>query len=132
MCTANANCILYENILKTCRTVLFLVLLYNFYLQNEYSPRGIDKFGYSDGEGTERLWSFIATISNAAKNSKKEHFIDLITDKCLHYSEKLQNKIGNYVNAAFVSVKLSCKLFSKHVQHTQTYIIYNLHNSIHY
>ena len=62
--------------------------------QIKYSTRGKPLFGLCDGEGVERLWSYLGRFNNITKNSKAEHRIDLLTAALYFYSTKLASKIG--------------------------------------
>ncbi|XP_049331675.1 uncharacterized protein LOC111195712 isoform X3 [Astyanax mexicanus] len=50
-----------------------------------YSTRRLDGFGLTDGEGMERLWSFLRRFARITKEMTPSHRMDLLTDALLHY-----------------------------------------------
>jgi hypothetical protein len=63
-------------------------------LQVKYSPRRIEGIGLTDGEGTERLWSFLRDYSRVTKEMAASKRIDVLTDGLLHYASQLFQKFG--------------------------------------
>lgn len=59
------------------------------------SPRNIEGFGLSDGEGTERLWSYLRRFSTMTKEMRPSHRIDVLTDAILFYAQKSSSNLGN-------------------------------------
>ncbi|XP_060714607.1 uncharacterized protein LOC132838346 [Tachysurus vachellii] len=53
--------------------------------QIKYSTRRLDGFGLTDGEGMERLWSFLRRFARVTKEMTPSHRLDLLTDALLHY-----------------------------------------------
>ncbi|KAK2821370.1 hypothetical protein Q7C36_020713 [Tachysurus vachellii] len=51
----------------------------------KYSTRRLDGFGLTDGEGMERLWSFLRRFARVTKEMTPSHRLDLLTDALLHY-----------------------------------------------
>ena len=48
----------------------------------------------TDGEGTERLWSFLRDFSKITKEMSPEKRIDTLTDGLLHYGRGIVKKLG--------------------------------------
>ena len=58
----------------------------------EFSPLCCQSVGLSDGEVTERLWSFLRRFSRMTKEMHPSHRIDVLTHALLYYaSQKLIN-----------------------------------------
>ena len=59
---------------------VFHAYAHNWLCQMRFNPRLIKGFGYSDGEGTERFWSFLAPLiklcrtANASLRLSNIHF----------------------------------------------------------
>jgi len=51
-------------------------------------------FGLSDGEGMERLWSFLRPFSRMTKEMGPSHRIDILTDAIHYYGQKAIDNIG--------------------------------------
>ena len=62
--------------------------------QIELSPRNIEGFGLSDGEGTERLWSYLRRFSAMTKEMRPSHRMDVLTDAVLFYAHKSSSNMG--------------------------------------
>ncbi|XP_065906278.1 uncharacterized protein [Dysidea avara] len=71
--------------------------------QIQFSPRIIEGFGLSDGEGMERMWSFLRPFSRMTKEMGPSHRIDVLSDAILYYGQKGIDNIG----------KLICKKFHR-------------------
>ncbi|XP_065906279.1 uncharacterized protein [Dysidea avara] len=69
----------------------------------QFSPRIIEGFGLSDGEGMERMWSFLRPFSRMTKEMGPSHRIDVLSDAILYYGQKGIDNIG----------KLICKKFHR-------------------
>ncbi|XP_073729006.1 uncharacterized protein [Misgurnus anguillicaudatus] len=54
----------------------------------KYSTRWLDGFGLTDGEGMERLWSFLQRFARVTKEMTPSHRLDLLTDALLHYGRR--------------------------------------------
>jgi hypothetical protein len=64
-----------------------------FFKVKKYSPKRCKNVGLTDGEGVERLWSFLRLFSKMTKEMSKDKRIDVLTDAALHYGEHLFNGI---------------------------------------
>ncbi|XP_078608414.1 uncharacterized protein LOC144880223 [Branchiostoma floridae x Branchiostoma japonicum] len=58
-----------------------------------YSTRRKDGFGLTDGEGMERLWSYLRLFSRSTKEMTPTHRIDLLTDALLHFARRKSTDI---------------------------------------
>ena len=65
-----------------------------FNLQVQFSPRRTTGVGLTDGEGTERLWSFLRGFSAITKEMTPEKRIDTLTDGLLLYGKQTVKKLG--------------------------------------
>ena len=73
---------------------VYQLLLFCF-LQIDYAVRFHPEFGLTDGEGVERLWSFIRRFTAITKEMTPSHRIDLLTDGLIHYGRRKHAGIGN-------------------------------------
>ena len=62
----------------------------------QYSPHHCEGFGLSDGEGMERLWSYLRRFSRMTKEMRPSHRIDVLSDAIIYYRQKAVNNIGNH------------------------------------
>ncbi|KAK9960457.1 hypothetical protein ABG768_008312 [Culter alburnus] len=62
--------------------------------QIKYSTRRLDGFGLTDGEGMERLWSFLQRFARVTKEMTPSHRLDLLTDALLHYGRRKSTDLG--------------------------------------
>ncbi|CAM4705171.1 unnamed protein product [Leuciscus chuanchicus] len=56
--------------------------------QIKYSTGRLHGFGLTDGEGMERLWSFLRRFARVTKEMTPSHRLDLLTDALLHYERR--------------------------------------------
>ncbi|GAA6086757.1 uncharacterized protein LOC120488660 isoform X2 [Tachysurus ichikawai] len=63
----------------------FHVYGHKFPCQIKYSTR---RLGLTDGEGMERLWSFLQRFARVTKEMTPSHRLDLLTDALLHYGRR--------------------------------------------
>eukprot|EP00795_Rhopilema_esculentum_P007287 gene7287-12983_t len=56
-----------------------------------YSPRRCDGLGLTDGEGIERLWSYLRKFSYMTKEMKSNRRTDTLTEALLHYARRMLN-----------------------------------------
>ncbi|XP_033108953.1 uncharacterized protein LOC117110364, partial [Anneissia japonica] len=62
--------------------------------QVEFNPRRTTGFGLTDGEGIERLWSYLRCFARITKEMTPSHRVDLLTDALLHYAKRKERNIG--------------------------------------
>ncbi|XP_028412906.1 uncharacterized protein LOC114535788 [Dendronephthya gigantea] len=62
--------------------------------QMKYSPRRTQNVGLTDGEGVEKLWSFMRQFSKMTKEMSIDKRTDVLTDAALHYREHLFKRFG--------------------------------------
>ncbi|XP_040927240.1 uncharacterized protein LOC114857791 isoform X2 [Betta splendens] len=53
-----------------------------------YSTRRLKGFGLTDGEGMERLWSFLRRFARVTKEMSPSHRLDLLTEALLYYGRR--------------------------------------------
>ena len=59
-----------------------------------YSPRSLEHCGLTDGEATERLWSYLRRLGKITKEMRPSHRIDVLTSGLIHYASKACWKLG--------------------------------------
>ncbi len=64
------------------------------FMQIEFSPRRQNGYGLTDGEGIERLWSYLRGFSSMTKEMNAGRRTDLLTDALLHYSARQVQQFG--------------------------------------
>ncbi|XP_078676405.1 uncharacterized protein LOC144913536 [Branchiostoma floridae x Branchiostoma belcheri] len=62
-----------------------------------YSPRRMEGFGLTDGEGMERLWSYLRPFFRVTKEMTPSHRLDLLTDATLHYAKRKSTDIESSI-----------------------------------
>ena len=68
----------------------------------------------TDGEGVERLWSFLRRFSSVTKEMSAHKRTDVLTDGLLHYAQHLYHKFGmvnfiEHITLTFLWVLLKSK-----------------------
>ena len=63
----------------------------------KYSPRRSKNVGLTDGEGVERLWSFMRQFAKMTKEMSVDKRTDVLTDAAVHYGEHLFKRFGMYL-----------------------------------
>jgi hypothetical protein len=74
-----------------------IIVIYSFihsFMQIEFSPRRQNGYGLTDGEGIERLWSYLRGFSSMTKEMNAGRRTDLLTDALLHYSSRQVQQFG--------------------------------------
>lgn len=66
----------------------------NHDLQIEFSPRRQNGYGLTDGEGIERLWSYLRGFSSLTKEMNAGRRIDILTDALMHYGARQIQQFG--------------------------------------
>jgi Kyakuja-Dileera-Zisupton transposase len=80
-----------------------------FFFQVKYGVTRANLFGLCDGEGMERLWSYLRPFSRITKEMTPSHRIDLLTDALLHYAQRKKNTIGEIYSRFFCRVTVGCR-----------------------
>lgn len=77
---------------------LFIYLNLTFYsLKIKYNPRRLTGFGLVDGEGIERLWSYMRPFSRTTKQMTPSHRVDNLVAALNHFGRKKAKRMGNFV-----------------------------------
>ena len=63
----------------------------------------------SDGEGMERMWSYLRRFSRMTKEMRPSHRIDVLTDAIVYYAQKSILNIGKF-NVHRVRVRVSVRV----------------------
>ncbi|XP_071138989.1 uncharacterized protein [Mytilus edulis] len=58
-------------------------------------PRRTENHGLTDGEGIERVWSYLGGFSTIAKEMTPENRTDLLKDGLIYFGQKIRDSIGN-------------------------------------
>ncbi len=75
----------------------FLMLSCINVVQITYSPQVIGNCGLTDGEATERLWSYLRRFAKSTKEMKPSHRIDVLSSALLHYALKVRSNLGKFI-----------------------------------
>lgn len=59
-----------------------------------YSCKNKCDFGLTDGEATERLWSYLRPLSKMTKEMTPNHRRDLLNDALIHYAIRKNAGLG--------------------------------------
>lgn len=59
-----------------------------------FSCRHLAGFGLTDGEGTERLWSYMRPLAAMTKEMTPSHRTDMLNDALLHYAYRKLKGFG--------------------------------------
>eukprot|EP00112_Aurelia_sp_Birch-Aquarium-sp1_P024844 Seg801.5 transcript_id=Seg801.5/GoldUCD/mRNA.D3Y31 product="hypothetical protein" protein_id=Seg801.5/GoldUCD/D3Y31 len=78
--------------------------------QVSYSPRRVAGFALTDGEGIERLWSYLRRFSSMTKEMRPSRRTDILTEALIHYDRRVARNHGNYM---IKSLKRSSELHEK-------------------
>lgn len=61
----------------------------------EYSSRNLTGFGLTDGEGTERLWSYLRPLAKITKEMTPSRRLDLLNYALCHFAKRKTANLGN-------------------------------------
>jgi hypothetical protein len=93
----------------TCETYaipVFHAYGHNFQCQLRFNPRNIEGFGLTDGEGCERLWSYLSPLCNQLKESRKSVFIDTLELHLSHFSTTKNLDLGASISRNLKKMKV--------------------------
>lgn len=65
-------------------------------MQFKYSPRELENCGLTDGEATERLWSYLRRMAKITKEMRPSHRIDVLSSALIHYASKVSHNLGMF------------------------------------
>ncbi len=60
----------------------------------QFAVRFLADFGITDGEGVERLWSYLRQFTAITKEMTPSHRIDLLTDGLIHFAQRKNASMG--------------------------------------
>ncbi|KAL3884204.1 hypothetical protein ACJMK2_030423 [Sinanodonta woodiana] len=96
-------CMLHKHLKKNVKNdildwVSFCVPVFHSFAHNmscqlQYGQRNVTGTGLTDGEGMERLWSYLRCFSKITKEMNLDNRQDLLVDALFYYSEKLKLKL---------------------------------------
>ncbi|OAV86744.1 hypothetical protein PTTG_03001 [Puccinia triticina 1-1 BBBD Race 1] len=72
-------------------TSVFHAYVHNWACQIKYNPRYNTKWGLSNGEGMERLWSGISDLVGPLRSATRIHRLQAIARQCAYYTAKLKH-----------------------------------------
>ncbi len=64
-------------------------------MKMKMSAKRMDGFGLTDGEGTERMWSFLRKMGHITKEMTASHRLDLLTSSLFHFCDRKKNVLGD-------------------------------------
>lgn len=67
------------------------------FFQLEFGQRFVEGTGLNDGEGVERLWSYLRKFSSITKEMTVSNRHHLLVDALEHYSNRIKEKLGTFV-----------------------------------
>ena len=77
------------------RYILYDVIgFFSFLFQSHFGPLCAEGVGLSDGEGMERLWSYLRKFSGMTKVMTPEHRASILSHAIVHYAEKNIANLG--------------------------------------
>ena len=69
--------------------------------------RYLEGFGLTDGEGTERLWSFLRPLSVITKEMTPVHRVEVLNDALIHFCQHKTVNLGKFVSHILVSAQFA-------------------------
>ncbi|VDI78762.1 Hypothetical predicted protein [Mytilus galloprovincialis] len=63
--------------------------------QSLYGPMKTENHGLTNGEGIERLWSYLGGFSSITKEMTSENRTDLLIDSLIYFGQKIRDKLAN-------------------------------------
>ena len=92
---------------KKLIAAIFGVIIYclsgikvSFIMQVLYSPRRCPGLGLTDGEGIERLWSYLRKFSYMTKETKPNRRTDILSEALLHYARRMLSNQGESIDSS--------------------------------
>lgn len=88
----------------------FVVPVFHSYAHNmacqlEFGQRFVEGTGLNDGEGVERLWSYLRKFSSITKEMTVSNRHHLLVDALEHYSNRIKEKLGERLKAMLEKAK---------------------------
>ena len=77
-------------------TSVFHAYVHEWGCQLQYNPRLNEGWGLSDGEGLERIWSFLSPLVRPNRYATSEHRLQNINLRAIHNNETLRANAGMY------------------------------------
>ncbi|PLW29750.1 hypothetical protein PCANC_20873 [Puccinia coronata f. sp. avenae] len=115
-------------------TSIFHSYVHEWECQLKYNPRYNDGWGLSDGEGLERLWSYLSALVSPLRYATRNHRLNSLHHRCMFHNavgiEKLLNTLQRKFVLAFSNQKhnqdLLTKLSAEPNKHAQTASNFNI------
>lgn len=79
-------------------TSVFHAYVHEWKCQLKYNPRYNDQWGLSDGEGLERLWSFLSILVGVLRTSTRLHRLISIFERIMHFIEVILQNSGKWLS----------------------------------
>ncbi|CAO0794119.1 unnamed protein product [Mucor circinelloides] len=80
---------------------IFHAYAHNIHCQLQYNPRYIVGFGLTDGEGTERLWSYLNGFASMTRSMTSDNRHLVLTDAVVWYKNARMREIPQIINKKF-------------------------------
>ncbi|PLW18435.1 hypothetical protein PCASD_06709 [Puccinia coronata f. sp. avenae] len=79
-------------------TSVFHAYVHEWACQVKYNPRFNPWWGLSDGEGLERLWSFLSSLVSQLRVTTRLHRLSRIQARADYHSDQLMNESANWLS----------------------------------
>ncbi|KAI7944673.1 hypothetical protein MJO28_010368 [Puccinia striiformis f. sp. tritici] len=84
-------------------TSVFHAYVHNWICQLDYHPRLNDGWGLSDGEGLERLWSYLSPLVSALRYATRNHRLAAIAHRLKYHNWKGKRDLPKWLKNKFTS-----------------------------
>ncbi|KAI7948446.1 hypothetical protein MJO29_010111 [Puccinia striiformis f. sp. tritici] len=84
-------------------TSVFHAYVHNWICQLDYHPRLNDGWGLSDGEGLERLWSYLLPLVSALRYATRNHRLAAIAHRLKYHNWKGKRDLPKWLKNKFTS-----------------------------
>ncbi|KAA1107884.1 hypothetical protein PGTUg99_029056 [Puccinia graminis f. sp. tritici] len=96
----------------TFGTSIFHAYVHNWTCQLDYNPRLNNGWGLSDGEGLERMWSYLSPLVSPLRYASRNHRLTAIAHRLRHHNTKGIRQLPQWLSRKF-------KLATKRSRETQ-------------
>jgi hypothetical protein len=85
-------------------TSVFHAYVHNWTCQLDYHPRFNKAWGLSDGEGLERMWSYLSQLVSPLRYSTRNHRLAAISHRLAHHNKRGMSQLCKCSNIKFTGV----------------------------
>ncbi|POW11628.1 hypothetical protein PSTT_05128 [Puccinia striiformis] len=82
-------------------TLVFHAYAHNWACQLDYHPRFNESWGLSDGEGLERLWSYLSPLVSPLRYATRNHRLAAIAHRTKHHNERSIVQLAYWMRRKF-------------------------------